>query len=259
LSNETKLLREQHRTTTGSRQRRFQILKSGANHCLFVSTTIASPNELIENIFKHVKESKQTRTRYIERLLPVVNVCKAYDDDIEKFVEQKEFYEQIRSIIVADDSLDTSTKTIVKYDVVAKKSNNNHMKSSKIEELIIKHLNEKYPDTLKRDYKQPDVHILVHVIRTFCLFSIVKNYNEYKKYNLSTVNMLAIGIKSPIPTITDDEKPTITDDGKPTIKEEQKSTINNTEKQLEYNNKIVFNDSDHDEDEDEDEDQTAVD
>jgi tRNA acetyltransferase TAN1 len=176
---------------TKKQARRFQIVKSGTNHSFFVRTSVPllSINALIESIFNTSIQSKEQHSRYVERLLPIAFICKAYEDDLRKLIIKPEFIAQILS--VADE-----TKTIL-FDVQAKKSNNTQMKSSHLEEIVITDLaSRKVEDLdgniLKRDYKKPHVQILIHVIKNLILISIVRNYETYKKYNLASINAATV-------------------------------------------------------------------
>jgi tRNA acetyltransferase TAN1 len=215
LENEKKQLKNSNKKT-----RRFQIVKSGTKHSFFVTTTLSltSLNQLIELIFHTSIESKEQHSRYIERLLPISFICKAYDDELRKLIIKNEFLEQILSLI---DQNDSSMNTIW-FDVQAKKSNNTQLKSSQLEEIIINDLISRKSEDLngkifKRDYKKPAIHILIHVIKNLMLISIVRNYEQYKKYNLASINLATT-----------------------------------TEQQQQQQNKITFND-DNDDDDDDDE------
>ena len=181
---------KQKLTDTRKKIRRFQIVKSGANHSFFVSTTLprSSLNQLTELIFQTSIDSKEQHSRYTERLLPIAFICKAYDDELRKLIIEEEFVKQILALI------DPSTDTIW-FDVHAKKSNNTQLKSSRLEEIIITDLISRKADDLngkifKRDYKKPVIHILLHVIKNVILISLVRNYETYKKYNLASINLV---------------------------------------------------------------------
>jgi len=169
--------------------RRFQIVKSGTKHSFFVTTTlpIISLNKLIELIFNTTIETKEQHSRYIERLLPISFICKAYEDDLRKLIIKNEFLEQI---FLFNNDNDT-----IWFDVQAKKSNNTQLKSSHLEDIIINDLLSRKTEDLngkifKRDYKKPYIHILIHVIKNVILISIVRNYDLYKKYNLASINLV---------------------------------------------------------------------
>lgn len=177
-------------TDTKKKIRRFQIVKSGANHSFFVSTTLplSSLNQLIESIFQTSIDSKEQHSRYIERLMPVLFICKAYEDELRKLIIEEEFLKQILSLI--DPTVDT-----IWFDVQAKKSNNTQLKSSQLEEIVINDLHSRKTEdlngkTFKRDYKKPVIHILLHVIKNVILISIVRHYDSYKKYNLASINLV---------------------------------------------------------------------
>ncbi|UJR27712.1 hypothetical protein I4U23_008989 [Adineta vaga] len=211
--------------------RRFQIVKSGTKHSLFVTTTlpITSINPLIESVFQTSIQTKEQHSRYIERLLPISFICKAYDDDLRKLIIKTEFVDQILSLI---DANDTQTDNTIWFDVQAKKSNNTQVKSSHLEEILISDLISRKSDDLngkifKRDYKKPRIYILLHVIRNVILISVVRNYDLYKKYNLASINLITtVGEK-------DEEK---------------------QQQQQQQQKKITFDDDNDDDDEDGDDD-----
>jgi len=187
LENEKTKLNDSKKTI-----RRFQIVKSGTNHSFFVTTTLPlnSLNKLIELIFNTSIQTKEQHSRYVERLLPILFICKAYEDDLRKTIIKKEFLEQI---LLFSDVNDSSINTIW-FDVQAKKSNNTQLKSSHLEEILINDLLSRKSEDLngkifKRDYKKPQIHILIHVIKNVMLISIVRNYDVFKKYNLASINL----------------------------------------------------------------------
>ena len=206
LESETQKLNQ-----TKKRARRFQIIKSGTNHSFFVRTAVPllSINPLIEAIFNTSIQSKEQHSRYVERLLPTAFICKAYEDDLRKLIIRPEFLAQILSL---GEEKSTEPHSIT-FDVQAKKSNNTQMKSSHLEEIVINDLlSRKVEDLngyiLKRDYKKPHIHILIHVIKNLILISIVRNYEMYKKYNLASINAATVIPDEPQKKITladDDE------------------------------------------------------
>ncbi|KAJ9577321.1 hypothetical protein L9F63_006104 [Diploptera punctata] len=64
--------------------RRFQVLESGANNCIFIQTTVQEPVELAHHIMKDVESTRKQKTRFLLRLLPIEITCKAYLEDIRK-------------------------------------------------------------------------------------------------------------------------------------------------------------------------------
>lgn len=194
--------------------RRFQIVKSGTKHSFFVRTTIerSETNRLIENIFRTSLEKNEQHSRYVERLLPVLFVCKAYEDDFRKQIVEQSFIDEL--VRISDDP--TETNQTIFFDVHAKKSNNNQIKSSHLEQIVIDDLHSRKSEqlngkTFKRDYKNPKVHVLVHVIKNLLLVSIVRNYDLFKKYNLASINLVSTTEKDE-PTKIQFEQEDSTDD-----------------------------------------------
>ena len=189
LENEAKQLNENK-----TKIRRFQIVKSGTKHSFFVRTTIpvAEINRLIETIFRTTLETKEQHSRYVERLLPVSFICKAYEDDLRKLIVRSEFIEQL---LMISEKISNDSNTIL-FDVQVKKSNNNQVKSSHLEDILINDFHSRKTEdlkgkTLKRDYKKPEIHVLLHVIKSFLLVSIVRDFDLYKKYNLASLNVVS--------------------------------------------------------------------
>ena len=224
LQNETKQLK-----SSNKKQRRFQILKSGTKHALFVTTNlpITSINQLIESVFNTSIDSKEQHSRYVERLLPISFICKAYEDDLRKLIIKNEFVEQL--LLVAEKN-ETAQDQTIWFDVQAKKSNNTQAKSSHLEEIVINDLISRKADDLngkifKRDYKKPKLHILIHVIRSIILISIVRNYDLYKKYNLASINLAT----NTITTTTEQQKKLTFDDNDEEEEEEEEQDAETTE------------------------------
>ena len=188
LENEKSQLNE-----TKKKVRRFQIVKSGTKHSLFVRTTIplGSINPLVESIFNTCIQSKEQHSRYVERLLPVSFICRAYDDDLRKTIVKPEFLELLLAIGNEGSSDESNT---IWFDVQAKKSNNNQLKCGQLEEILITDFVSRKADdcqgkVFKRDYKKPYLLVLVHVIKNLILISIVRHYDSFKKYNLASINL----------------------------------------------------------------------
>lgn len=49
---------------------------------IFIKSTLPNPLELVDKIVKELDKTKQQRTRFLMRLLPIEVVCKTYMNDI---------------------------------------------------------------------------------------------------------------------------------------------------------------------------------
>lgn len=68
-------------------------------------------------------------------------------------------------------------------DTCCSRHSNNKVQRSEIIEELAELITKKNPGN-KADLKNPEIAVVVEVIRSFCLLSIAPEYFKYKKYNL---------------------------------------------------------------------------
>ncbi|XP_013386078.1 THUMP domain-containing protein 1 [Lingula anatina] len=159
---------------TDSSQRRFQVVESGAKNVIFIRTTLEDPCHLVHAILSDLQETKQQKARYIMRMLPIATTCKAV---LEKVLESVES--------AFDAELGPSTAGQSFY-IMAKIRNNNSFSTAGISKEIagtIITMNSKN----SVDYQNPDIVVLVEILKGNCCMSIVRDYFKFKKYNLHEV------------------------------------------------------------------------
>ena len=148
----------------------YKIIDAGAKYTIFISIPNADVNKTSEKIYEFIKSSKKPLCRYLQRFVPISNTCKAFNEDIEKCVEQ------------LFNNIYNSSETI-KYTCIFKSSNNSTLKREDIIKIVNTYFQTKNSQN-KVDYDQPDFVILVQVIRNICFISYLKEYFVYRKYNL---------------------------------------------------------------------------
>jgi len=149
------------------KERRFQMVQSGANNCIFIKTNIQKPTVIVESLINDVFVEKQSKTRFILRLIPIVGTCKAYEKNMQDLAENilKEYF------VVA---------TSPTYSIIFKTRNNNQVKRETTINLfgtVVQNLNSE----AKVDFKNPDLCIVVEIIRNICCVGIARNYFARKK------------------------------------------------------------------------------
>ncbi|XP_046738305.1 THUMP domain-containing protein 1 homolog [Diprion similis] len=149
--------------------RRFQVVDTGVKSVVFIRTTIPNPLELVSTIIKELYETKKQRTRYLMRLLPVEVVCKAYMDDI-----------KLKANTLFEKYFAQEPKT---FAIIFNRHSNNSIKRGELIEDLADIIAKKNPGN-KADLKNPELAVVVEVIRGVCLLSIAPSYYKYKKYNL---------------------------------------------------------------------------
>lgn len=151
------------------KDKRFQAVETGASNCVFIKTNLPNPEELGTSIFNDLLLLKVQKTRHLLRLVPIMSTCKANLPDIMECAGK-----------LFDKYFITNSCT---FAVVFNKRFNNSVSR----ELVIKELADlvilKNNDN-KADLKNPHYSIIVEIIKGMCLLSILKNYYNFKKYNL---------------------------------------------------------------------------
>ncbi|KYN28909.1 THUMP domain-containing protein 1 like protein [Trachymyrmex cornetzi] len=167
LEKEINELRTEHEMSLSSRK--FQVVDTGVKNMIFITSTLPNPLELVTKIVSKLNTTKEQCTRYLLRLLPIEVVCKAYMDNIK--TKANELFEKYFA---------QEPKT---FSIVFNRRSNNNIKRDEIIEDLAEIILKKNPGN-KADLKNPDIAVIVEVIRGLCLFSVAPHYYKFKKYNL---------------------------------------------------------------------------
>lgn len=186
---------------------RFQVVDTGANNCIFIKTTLPDPVELGVKIVRDIAEKGTQRTRFLLRLVPISTVCRA---------NLKDILEAAGTLFDKHFLKESHTYSII----FNKRYNNNISRDEIIKELadIVAAKNIKN----KVDLKNPELCILVEVIKGLCCISVLPDYIKLKKYNL-----VELASK---PTEKTDEKSEDKAEAKPDDNPEKKTDDNAEEK-----------------------------
>ncbi|XP_076247491.1 THUMP domain-containing protein 1 [Calliopsis andreniformis] len=149
--------------------RRFQAVDTGVKNVVFIRSTLPNPLELVTKIITELDRTKQQRTRFLLRLLPIEIVCKAYMSDIKQ-----------KANAMLEKYFAQEPKT---FSIVFNRHSNNSIQREEIIEDLAEIINKKNPGN-KADLKNPELAVIVEVIRGICLMSVAPNYYKFKKYNL---------------------------------------------------------------------------
>ncbi|XP_051167746.1 THUMP domain-containing protein 1 homolog [Leptopilina boulardi] len=150
-------------------KKKFQVIETGVKNVLFIQTTVSDPLTLAMSIIKDVYETKQQRSRFLLRLVPVEIVTKAFMDDLRS-----------KADAVLEKYFSQEPKT---FSIVFNRHSNSNIQRSEVIEDLAAIITKKNPGN-KADLKNPEIAVIVEAIRGFCLISVAPNYMSYKKYNL---------------------------------------------------------------------------
>ncbi|XP_033211591.1 THUMP domain-containing protein 1 homolog [Belonocnema kinseyi] len=154
--------------TPGDR-RKFQAVETGVKNTLFIQTSVPDPLKLALSIIKDVYTTKKQRSKFLLRLVPVEIVTKANLDDLKS-----------KANTVLEKYFSQEPKT---FSIIFNRHSNSNMQRNAVIEELGEIITNKNPGN-KANLKNPEIAVVVEVIRGFCLLSVAPNYMTYKKYNL---------------------------------------------------------------------------
>ncbi|XP_061535550.1 THUMP domain-containing protein 1 [Phycodurus eques] len=163
----------QLRAYGGRQERRFQALESGANNVIFIRTRNLESDKLVHHILSDLHATKKKKTRVILRMLPVTGTCRAFPEDIMRYLAT--FLEPW-----------FKKPNCATYQIAFKARNNSHNKRDDVIKAIAGLVGKLNPKN-KVDLTQPDLTIILEVIKAVCCVSVVREYTRYRKYNLQEV------------------------------------------------------------------------
>lgn len=159
----------------------FKLINSGVQNVLFFKTKLADPVAFTLSILDDIKSSREQKTKFLLRLVPIEATCKPYEDNVK---------ESVKKLLERHFDKETS-KT---YSVLFKSRCNNDFTKEAAIKIVGDLVRELSPDS-KVEYKTPDLVIMVEVMKGNCCLGVLPDYYGYKKYNLIEL--------SSAPTISD--------------------------------------------------------
>ncbi|KAK1886502.1 THUMP domain containing protein 1 [Dissostichus eleginoides] len=163
----------QLKASGAKRERRFMALDSGANNVIFIKTQNLEADKLVHHILSDLHTTKKHKSRVILRMLPVTGTCKAFQEDMVKYLTT--FLEPW-----------FKTPNCGTYQIAFKARNSSHNKRDEIIKTIAGMVGKLNPKN-KVDLTNPELTIVVEVIKAVCCLSVVKDYSLYRKYNVQEV------------------------------------------------------------------------
>ncbi|XP_036400354.1 THUMP domain-containing protein 1 [Megalops cyprinoides] len=164
---------KQIRSSTQKRERRFQALDSGANNVVFIRTQNIDPDKLVHHILQDLYTTKKKKSRVILRMLPVSGTCKAFIEDMEKYLGT--FLEPW-----------FKTPNQGTFQIVFKARNSSHNKREEVIKALAGLVGQLNPNN-KVDLTNPEYTIIIEVIKSVCCVSVVRDYMLFRKFNVQEV------------------------------------------------------------------------
>ncbi|KAK6138289.1 hypothetical protein DH2020_027980 [Rehmannia glutinosa] len=154
-------------------KRRFCKLDTGCNGVVFIQMRKKdgdpSPKDIVQHMMTSLASTKKHVSRFLLRVLPVEASCYTSEEEIKRAIKpliDKHFPMEIQ----------VPRKFAVLYDARA----NTGADRRKVIDAVAKCV----PSSHKVDLANPDINIVVQIVKTVCLIGVVEKYKELAKYNL---------------------------------------------------------------------------
>ncbi|KAF9349620.1 THUMP domain-containing protein 1 [Mortierella sp. AD094] len=154
--------------------KKFLPLLTGTDCVIFIRAMDIEPSSLCHYVLTDLQNSGSKRTRYCQRFIPVDETSYANMDDITVMSERV-----LKPYFHAENQQPTTFKVIPKV-----------RHNDKVDrEVLVKMLassagrNQKHSVNLN----EPNYVILAEVIKSICFLSVVKDYDNLKKYNIQSI------------------------------------------------------------------------
>jgi len=162
---------------------KFQLVDCGTTNFMFIKATdVEDIVSFAVNILRDVEESKRPMTRHVLRFVPIEAVTKANMRDIQDTAGKlfdKHFLKEPKTFAV----------------MCNRRLNNSISRDEVIKELAAmvsaKNINNKV------DLKNPQLSVLVEVVKGHALISVLPHFYKLKKYNLAELNLVQITNSEP--------------------------------------------------------------
>ncbi|XP_058495634.1 THUMP domain-containing protein 1-like [Solea solea] len=151
----------------------FQAMKSGAHNVIFIRTQNFEPDKLVHSILSDLHTTKEKKSNEILRMLPVTGTCMAFHEEIVRYLTT--FLEPW-----------FRTPNYATYHIAFKGRDIGYKKTDEIMKSIagvLGRLNRKN----KLELTNPQLTIIIEVIKAVCCISVVRDYKLYRKYNIQEI------------------------------------------------------------------------
>lgn len=182
---------EQAKQDVKDKAHMFHQIETGTTNCMFIKTTVDDPLELGVRIIRDLAESKEKKSKFILRMIPIETVCRAKLEDIINAAGKlfdKHFLK------------DPSTFAIN----FNKRLNNDVSRADVIKELADLVTQKNIGN--KVNLGNPDKSIVVEIIKGWCCLSVVPDYLKLKKYNVNELWTTSNDSKPDVPETISKEK-----------------------------------------------------
>ncbi|KAK1295567.1 Protein FAR1-RELATED SEQUENCE 4 [Acorus calamus] len=154
-------------------KRLFLSLDPGCEGCIFIQmnrrTGDPTPSDIVQHMMSSAASIRKQMSRFILRILPV---------EVASYASEEEISNAIKPLVARH--FPTEAPTPKKFAVLYEA----HATTGIDRMAIINSVVMTVPEPHKLDHDNPDMTIIVQVVKTICLVGVVEKYKEHLKYNL---------------------------------------------------------------------------
>ncbi|KAK4441429.1 THUMP domain-containing protein 1 [Sesamum alatum] len=154
-------------------KRRFSKLDSGCNGVVFIQMRKIdgdpSPKDIVQHMMTSLASTKKHVSRFLLRVLPVEVSCYTSEEEIKRAITP-----------VIDKYFPVETEVPRKFAVLYDARANTGVDRTKVIDAVAKSV----PSLHKVDLANPDINIVVQIVKTVCLIGVVEKYKELAKFNI---------------------------------------------------------------------------
>ncbi|KAF8926913.1 hypothetical protein EDD21DRAFT_386900 [Dissophora ornata] len=186
--------------------KKFLPLMTGTDCVIFIRAMDIDPSSLCHHLLSDLQKSGSKRTRYCQRFIPVDETSYANMDDIQVMSERV-----LKPYFHAENQQPTTFK------VIPKVRHNDKVDREVLVRMLAATAGRGQSHSV--NLNEPKYVILAEVIKSICFMSVVKDYDELKKYNIQSIFEASHKETVDVPAPVADEQPTSTNDAKTTASE----------------------------------------
>ena len=163
--------------------KKFKIVDLDMKACIFVlmskdAASKADPSEMVVRYLSEVKETSRTRSRFVERILPVQDVCFASSEEIK--AHAKPIIDRFLPNIEVDGETKEDRVKKSTFSIVFGSRYNNSVPRMEAIDAIAQQVS---ADFHKVDLGDPRVAFTCDLIKGCCVLGAAKEWKKFDKYN----------------------------------------------------------------------------
>ncbi|KAI9289602.1 hypothetical protein BC943DRAFT_314751 [Umbelopsis sp. AD052] len=158
-------------------KKRFVNLQTDTDCVAFIRTNApVEPVSFVHHILTDIKTTQNKRTRFVSRLLPITKTCNSNIPEIVRMAE--EVFKPYFHTPGEDGKIEPK-----KFAIVCRIRNCEKMDRQELTKSLAGVVGQDHTV----DLGNPDLVIIVEIIQTIGMISVVKDYYDFKKYNIESI------------------------------------------------------------------------